>query len=311
MENEKNAALVVRPEDIWTPDEIDTIKKTVAKDANNEELKMFLSLAAGYGLNPLAHEIWFTLMRGRPTIITARDGYLKIALNDKHFRGIQSDAVYAGDKFLKDEAGVHHVYNLTNRGKIVGAYAIVYRDDRDVPAYFFAPMQDYNRNAEVWRSYPHTMIIKVAEAAALKRAFAINGMVTQEEIGYENGQPIFVAAEQRKSKQQELQERLKVLGSLWNKYLTLFMNDADKAKQAMQEVVGNKSSKDFTQDDINALLKNISELEKTHEKKVDTPIDTEFSDTTPDDVLEEPLDDLDDDINPNSPEDLGFVKEVD
>ncbi len=307
MESENTKTLVIRPEDVWTPDQIDTIRRTVAKDANNDELRMFLSLAASYGLNPLAHEIWFMTMKGRPTIITARDGYLKIALNDRHFRGIQADVVYQGDKFTKDDNGVHHTYNLSNRGAIMGAYAVVYRDDRDVPAFFFAPMKDYYKNTEVWRTYPHSMITKVAEAAALKRAFAINGMVTQEEIGYEDGQ--LMTIEPRKSPQQELQERLKVLGSIWNKYLAFFANDADKAKEAMKSVTGKNSSKDFTQDDINALLKNISELEKEREKELNAPIDTEFSERTPDNVPEEPLDDLDDEITPNSPEDLGFVKD--
>lgn len=138
----------------WTDEEINTIKNTVAKDATDEELRMFLSLASAHGLNPFQHEIWFVKMGDKNTIITARDGYLKIAQNSPHFLGLESDVVYAGDKFLKDKDGIHHSYTLSNRGIIVGAYAMVYRDDRTVPAYFFAPFSNYNRRGGVWLQYP-------------------------------------------------------------------------------------------------------------------------------------------------------------
>ena len=157
----------------WSDDEINTIKNTVAKGATDDELKMFLSLASAYGLDPFAHEIWFVKMGDKNTIITARDGYLKIAQNSPHFLGLESDVVYAGDKFLKDKDGIHHSYTLSNRGAIVGAYAMVYRDDRKVPSYFFAPFSNYTKRGGVWQQYPHAMIVKVAEAMALKRAFAL------------------------------------------------------------------------------------------------------------------------------------------
>ena len=156
----------------WSDDEINTIKNTVAKGATDDELKMFLSLASAYGLDPFAHEIWFVKMGDKNTIITARDGYLKIAQNSPHFLGLESDVVYAGDKFLKDKDGIHHSYTLSNRGAIVGAYAMVYRDDRKVPSYFFAPFSNYTKRGGVWQQYPHAMIVKVAEAMALKRALS-------------------------------------------------------------------------------------------------------------------------------------------
>ena len=38
------------PQDIWTPDQINTIRNTVATGANDNELKMFLNIAAKYEL---------------------------------------------------------------------------------------------------------------------------------------------------------------------------------------------------------------------------------------------------------------------
>ena len=42
----------------WSPDEVTTIRNTVAKGASDNELKMFLHLSQTYGLDPFAKEIW-------------------------------------------------------------------------------------------------------------------------------------------------------------------------------------------------------------------------------------------------------------
>ena len=130
MENEVKDVAVVDPRKAWTAEQVETIKKTVAVGANDSELMMFLSLAAKYKLDPFAKEIWCVQMSGRMTIITARDGYLKIANCNPQFDGFKSDVVCANDKFFVDDNGIHHMYNMQNRGAIIGAYAIGYRKDR-------------------------------------------------------------------------------------------------------------------------------------------------------------------------------------
>ena len=108
---------------------------------------------------------------------------VKIANRDPNYEGMTSDVVRAGDKFMKQGGEINHAYS-TNRGQIIGAYALVYRTDRKVPAYFFAPFDEYcKKDNATWRQYPSAMIIKVAESMALKRAFSISGLVTEEEIG--------------------------------------------------------------------------------------------------------------------------------
>ena len=262
----------------WTDDEINTIKNTVAKGASDSELKMFLSLASAHGLNPFQHEIWFVKMGGQNAIITARDGYLKIAQNNPHFRGMESDVIYSGDKFRKDKDGITHEYTLANRGHIVGAYATVYRDDRDKPAYFFAPFDNYNKRGGVWQQYPHAMIIKVAEAMALKRAFAINGLVTQEEVGYDGTKKILSEQEQERQRQQE---RNTLLNDLWHGYLEVCGNQANHAKNAMKKVTGKEASKDYTDEDFNALFEDLArrqaELAKANQQD-------EEQETTPETV---------------------------
>jgi len=163
----------------------DVIKRTIAKDANNDELEMFMYLAKQYNLDPFMDEIYFWKFGNDPTIMTSRDGYLKIANQNPHYEGIISDVIYQNDTFTKngpDIADIKHSYNVKNRGKIVGAYAFVYRDDRKFPVYVYAPFNEYNKSNKIWNGYSSAMIKKVAESQALKRAFSVSGLVAKEEM---------------------------------------------------------------------------------------------------------------------------------
>ncbi|MGM0445536.1 MAG: recombinase RecT [Bacillota bacterium] len=62
--------------------EIETIRRTIVEKANDDEFRMFMHLAKSYGLDSFNGEIFFWKMNGKPTIMTSRDGYLKIA--DSH-----------------------------------------------------------------------------------------------------------------------------------------------------------------------------------------------------------------------------------
>lgn len=172
----------------FTPEQVQLMKDTVAKGATNNEFMLFMHLAQHYGLDPFLKEIWcLKYATNQPaTVFTSRDGYLKIASRDPQMDGIQSDVVRQGDVLQKLPDGrVHHEYG-NPRGEILGAYALVWRKDRTHPAYFYAPLSEYSGgNNPTWKKYTSAMIVKVAEAMALKRAFSISGLVTQEELGME------------------------------------------------------------------------------------------------------------------------------
>ena len=261
MENRELATISTAPK--WDARQVETIKKTVAVGASNEELDMFLSLARTYDLNPFLKEIWCIKMGGRAIITTSRDGYLRIANRDQHFKGLVSDAVYANDKFAKTKDGVEHSYSSGDRGQIVGAYALVYRDDRNYPTYFFAPFRDYYKRGGTWDQYPHAMILKVAEAMALKRAFSISGLVTQEEIGTETGtgvkaepvqtaQAVQVQAASAGDKEREIQVK-----QIYQRYLAVCDGNKNHAVNAMKKVTGKDRSADFTQEDIRNLFDDV------------------------------------------------------
>lgn len=181
--------------DFSNPDTVNTIRATVAKDATNSELEMFLHLCNQYQLDPFRKEIWFIKYGGQnsePTIMTSRDGYLKIAQQHPEYQGIMSQEVRENDQFSLDAAAgtISHQFAqpLSRRGQIVGAWATAKRRGFD-PVSIFVNYEEYKGSSKIWRQYPSAMIIKVAEAFALKRQFGITGLVTREELDAQHQDP--------------------------------------------------------------------------------------------------------------------------
>lgn len=168
----------------YTPDEIDTIRNTVAKGADNNELAMFLHICQVYGLDPFLKEIYYS--KEMKTIMSSRDGYLKVAQRDEEFKGMKSAVVFENDAFSMDIMSgiIEHKFKATDRGKIVGAWAMVLHKSRE-PVMQYVPFSEYDQGRNTWKKYPSAMILKCAEALALKRQFGISGLVTQEEMGGE------------------------------------------------------------------------------------------------------------------------------
>lgn len=179
----------------FTKDQVELIKRTVAKGATDDELALFLTVAHKYGLDPFAKEIWCIKRQKKdskgqyvddpntPAVITtSRDGYLKVAMNDPEYDGIKSFTVREGDEFQIDTETdkVSHKFGA-KRGKILGAWATCYHKQRR-PVIVFVDFAEYNAGTNTWNKYPSAMIQKVAEATALKRQFTISGLVTQEEM---------------------------------------------------------------------------------------------------------------------------------
>jgi phage recombination protein Bet len=182
----------------FAEEQVNLIRATVARDASNAELAMFLELCARYRLDPFAGQIYCAKMRGengeggRVQIIVGRDGFLKIAEDHEDFEGFDSDVVRENDQFKvtrKDGLPViTHDYEGSDetRGPIKGAWAIVYRAGRR-PRYFYAPLAEYRPTSDKklkyspWSAQESVMIEKCAITTALRLAFNISGVVGEEE----------------------------------------------------------------------------------------------------------------------------------
>lgn len=157
----------------FQPDQVELIKKTVAKDATNDELKMFLYQCQTTGLNPLARQIYFMKRSGKVTMQVSIDGFRVIA---------ERSGTYAG----QDEPEF-----LEQDGKLVKATVKVYRFSPSGTRYqasvgvaFWDEYCPQSGQDFMWRKMPHTMLSKVAEALALRKAFPqdLSGLYTTDEM---------------------------------------------------------------------------------------------------------------------------------
>ena len=165
----------------FSPEEIDLIRKTVGKEAVNEdELKRFLYRASKMGLNPLDGTVHL-LTRNRKNesgkwekvnvIIVGIDGFRIAAARSGELAGIKRETLH------------------NDKGQLIRAVAEVYRKDWEHPAREVVPYREYCQTKDgkpvgLWLSMPETMLKKCAEAAALRMAFAseLAGIYIPEEL---------------------------------------------------------------------------------------------------------------------------------
>lgn len=156
---------------IWGQDKRDLIRKTFAPNLTPMEFAMFVGMGKSLGANPFLNEIWAVKYNNREAqIFLGRDFYRRKAQEQSTYNGHQVDAVYENDEFKMVNGKPEHTYNLKDRGKILGAYAVVYVEGRE-PFFNFVEFSEYNKGQSTWKDKPSTMIKKVAEAQALRGAF--------------------------------------------------------------------------------------------------------------------------------------------
>jgi len=171
----------------YPPQMIDTIKQTVAKNATDEELYMYLNIAAMYGFNPFTKEIWFAKTKeGEPMIMTGVYGYQKLAKRDPDFVLCTAHEVRENDEFELEQdkgeiVGIKHKFKHTDRGKIVGAYAYLKtKSGNDLCSY--VEFREYDRKNRIWRNNPSAMIKKVAKSEVYKSFCDTNGLTDYESM---------------------------------------------------------------------------------------------------------------------------------
>jgi phage recombination protein Bet len=161
---------------LWTEDKWKTVREMfIPKGVSKENAEMFIELSKAYGLNPFKKEIWIIPFGNRCNIFAGRDGFLSIAHRSGMFNGMNTTFGYDKNNML--DWAETTVYNKSMQ------YPIIHR----------AFLCEYTTGQNLWKKMARTMLQKVAESSALRRAFNINGLYAPEEIDQEAPQIINAA----------------------------------------------------------------------------------------------------------------------
>lgn len=162
----------------FSKDQIELIKSQIARDCNDNELQLFLYQCKRTGLDPLTRQIYAIKRSSRMTIQTSIDGFRVIAERSNSYAG--QDAP---------------IWTYNPDGTILNCTVTVYRFRGDIryPAGVgVAFFNEYYPNpVNLQKTLAHTMIAKVAEALALRKAFPqdLSGLYTADEMNQADIQP--------------------------------------------------------------------------------------------------------------------------
>jgi phage recombination protein Bet len=150
-------SIAVQP--TWTAEQVDLIRRTYAKDCNDDELKLFLYIATRSGLDPFARQIYAVKRDGKMVIQTSIDGFRLTAMRTGSYAG-------------RDEA----VFEYDSQKNPVKCKVVIYKLVQGVRCAFTATAKwaEYypgDKLGFMWRKLPETMLEKCCEAKALRMAF--------------------------------------------------------------------------------------------------------------------------------------------
>lgn len=156
----------------------------------DEQAMKFCQLCKSRGLDPWEGDAFIVGYDAKDgtaefSLITAHQAFLKRAEACVAFDGMESGVIVR--RVLADKSAVTVEYqgDYTEPGDVlVGGWARVYRKDRTHPTYRRLNVQTFDKGFSRWNADKAGMIVKCAEADALRSTFPnkVGGLILQEEI---------------------------------------------------------------------------------------------------------------------------------
>jgi len=178
------------------------IKNYICKQANDQEIAMFLMTCKYLKLNPFLREIYLVKYSfdDPASIVIGKEALLKRAKRNPKYQGHKVDVIY------------------DDKGNIKGAWAEVYVKGYQVPIRVEVDFDEYAGKKKdgslnrFWATKPKTMIKKVALCQALREAFPdeLGGVYAPEEVGLSEEQLdkeiIDISEEEKKEAEEQIKE---------------------------------------------------------------------------------------------------------
>lgn len=159
----------------YSRDQLDLIKRTLARDLSDAEFAYFIEVAKRLELDVFRKQVYAVKLGGKLTIQTGIDGFRAIASRSGQYEG-QAGPFWCADDGVWRDAWLE-------KGPPVAAKVGVYRKGFREPVWGVARFASY-AGTNLWSKMPEVMIAKCAEALALRKAFpeALSGVYTSDEM---------------------------------------------------------------------------------------------------------------------------------
>lgn len=279
--------------DLENREKVELVKRMFAKGATDDEFAVFLELAKRYNLDPFKRQIFFLpdkRMNEPGKIMVSHAGLIHIAHSSGQWGGMKT--------FIITKDGEERLI-VDNPNDIAGAVCYVYRKDWKEPLIHAVAFKEYfkqnNSRMGPWYTMPQTMIKKVAEAGALRRAFDLGGLYIEEEM--DTSYTVYDVPETTEEIKETKKEVPNAYITRLYSYIQAFAKKYDKKEENVIKHLEKKLGKvitEFSTSDIKLaieILKALIEKEKAKEKEEIKPDDFEIPEITVEEPNEEAIED--------------------